>query len=311
MKKNRTYVILSLLSAVLFAACEVVDPMDAEQYQKDIYIIGANNKVASFDVPYGDKQETFVSLSASGSQKVDKDVVITLKHNDEIVNWYNGKYMLDAPVKYQQLPLNLITLPSWTATLKAGELYTRFPFSLNTNELHCDSLYAIGFVIESTSDYQISESGSELIFTLNLTNSYSGSYHLDATKTTLKEEELPDGTTKWVEQGMPAPISTQRTLTAVSSTTVRFFHDKTKETLAEYSNSWDPGKDYFEAIKNSCINFVQTSDNKFTVEAWDAMLIVGGEAEYNDGTFTFWYDYMDDEEGRYRIQGTFRRAFAG
>lgn len=310
MKRNKIYFILVLLSTVLFVACEVIDPMESEQYQKDIYIIGANTKVSSFDIPYGNEEEAFVSLSASGSQKVEKDVVITLKRNDEIVNWYNAKYMPDAPVKYQQLPLELINLTSWTATLKAGELYTRFPFSLNTTQLHCDSLYAIGFAIESTSDYQISENGSELIFTLKLTNSYSGSYHLDATKTTLKEEELPNGTTEWVEQGMPIPISTQRTLTAASSTTVRFFHDKTKETLAEYSNSWDPGKDYFEAIKNLCINFVQISDNKFTVKAWEDMLIVDGEAEYNNGTFTFWYDYMDGE-ARYRMQGTLRKAFAG
>lgn len=311
MKKNRIYFILSLLSTVLFAACEVVDPMDSEQYQKDIYIIGANNKVSSFDIPYGDAQEAFVSLSASGSQKVDKDVVITLKRNDEIVDWYNSKYMLDAPVKYQQLPLDLINLDSWSVTLKAGELYTRFPFSLNTNELHCDSLYAIGFIIESTSDYQIAENGSELIFTLKLTNPYSGDYHLDATRTTLKEETLPDGTTEWVEQGMPIPVSIQRTLTAVSPNTVRFFHDKTKETLAEYSNSWNPGKDYFDAIKHSCINFVQVSGNQFTVEPWKEMQVVGGEAEYDsdNGLFTFWYDYIDGG-ARYRMQGTFRKAFS-
>ncbi|UVO96589.1 DUF1735 domain-containing protein [Bacteroides sp. BFG-257] len=99
MKKNRNNFILSLLSTVLFAACEVVDPMDSEQYQKDIYMIGADTKVSSFEIPYGDEQEAFVSLSASGSQKVDRDVVITLKRNDEIVDWYNAKYMLDAPVK--------------------------------------------------------------------------------------------------------------------------------------------------------------------------------------------------------------------
>ena len=309
MKKNKIYFIFSLLSTALFSACEVVDPLASEQYQKDIYIIGADTKVSSFDVPYGQEQEAFISLSASGTQKVDKDVAITLKRNDEIINWYNDKYMLDAPVKYRQLPSDLINLPSWAATLKAGELYTRFSFNLNTAELHCDSLYAIGFAIESTSDYQISKEGNELVYTLKLTNAFSGNYQLDANKSLLKEETLSDGTTEWVEQGMPITVSIQRTLTAASSTTVRFFHEKTKETLAEYSNSWNPGKDYFEAIKNLCINFVQINDNKFTVKAWKDMLIVDGEAEYNNGTFTFWYDYMDGE-ARYRMQGTFSKAVA-
>ncbi len=308
MKKNRLYFIFSLLSTVLFAACEVVDPMDSEQYQKDIYIIGAHSKVVSYNVLYGNEQEAFLSISASGTQKVDRDVEVTLKRNDEIIDWYNGKYMLDAPVKYQQLPQELIKLPSWSVTLKTGELYTRFPLNLNTLALHCDSLYAVGFSIESTSEYQISTDGSELMFTLKLTNPYSGSYHLDASKTALKENLLPDGTIEWIETGLAIPVSIQRALTAVSENIVRFFHEKNKETLAEYSNSWDPGKDYFDAVKKYCVNFVRTGDNKFSVEAWDSMQIVAGEATYDDGTFTFWYDYAEGAN-RNRIQGTLRKAF--
>lgn len=309
MKKNKLYFIFSLLSTVLFTACEVVDPMDSEQYQKDIYIVGAHAKVASYDVLYGDEQEAFLSISASGTQKVVRNVNITLKRNDKIIDWYNKKYMLDAPVKYQQLPTELIKLPSWTVTLNAGEIYSRFPLSLNTKDLHCDSLYAIGFAIESTSDYQISKEGSELMFTLKLTNPYSGDYHLDATKTVLQENTLPDGSTEWVEMGMAVPISIQRILTAVSENSVRFFHEKTKQTLAEYNNSWNPGKDYFDAINRFCINFVRINDDKFAIEAWDGMPIMAGEAAFKDGLFNFWYDYIDGSN-RYRMKGVFRKAFA-
>jgi hypothetical protein len=291
---------------ILFTACSVVDPMASEQYRKDIYIVGANERISSFNVPYGSGQEAFVSISASGTQKVDKNIDVTLKRNDDIISWYNNKYMLDAPVKYRQLEAAKVNVPSWTTTLKAGELYTHFPFSVNTTGLHCDSLYAIGFAIESVSGYQMSESGTELIFTLKLANDYSGNYHLDATKTMLREEALPDGGTEWVEQGMSVPVSIQRTLTAVSENTVRFFHEKTKETLAEYSNSWNPGKDYFDAIKNFCIQFVRTTDNKFTVEPWVNMKVLDGEAEYKNNMITFWYDYMEGSN-RYRMKGTFRK----
>lgn len=306
MKNNKSYLIFSLLTIAIFTACSVVDPMASEQYQKDIYIIGANERISSFDIPYGNEQETFFSISASGSQKVDRDVVVTLKHNDEIINWYNSKYMLDAPVKYRHIESEFLNIPSWTATLKAGELYTHFPFKVNTSGLHCDSLYCIGFAIKSVSDYQMSESGAELIFTLKLINQFSGNYHLDATKTLLKKETLPNGTTQWVEQGAPLTISVQRTLTASSENTVRFFHERIKENLADYSSSWNPGKDYFNAIKNSCIQFVKTDGNKFTVEAWEDFEIVEGEAEYDDGIFTFRYDYMEGSN-RYRMKGVFRK----
>lgn len=305
--KNAKYQIIVMFCAVLcFTACEVVDPLASEQYEKNIYIVGANERVYAFDLPYGNEQDAFVSISASGTQKVDQDVVVTLKQNDEIINWYNNKYMLDAPVKYQQIDMSLVDISSWTTTLKAGEIYTRFPFTINSLNLHCDSLYAIGLAIESVSHYQLSELGTELIFTLILTNDYSGNYQLDASKTLLREETLPDGSSQWIEQGLALPVSIQRTLKATSPTTVRFFHEKTKETLAEYSNSWDPGKDYFDAIRRSCIQFVHIADNRFAVEPWDEMEILEGEAIYDDSKFEFWYDYMDGSS-RYRIRGVFRK----
>lgn len=306
MKKNKLHIASLLLAAALYTACSVVDPMADEQYQKDIYIVGANDKVLSFNVPYGNAQEAFVSISASGSQKVDKDVNVSLKPNNEIISWYNGKYMLDTPVKYKQVDTDLINVSSWTVTLEAGEVYTRLPFTINTSNLHCDSLHAIGFAIESVSDYDISQTGKELIFTLKLTNPYSGNYHLDASKTLLKEEAQPDGSTLWVEQGMPLPVSIQRTLTAVSENTVRFFHEKNKETLAEYSNSWNPEKDYFDAISNLCLQFVKTDGNNFDVLSWENFAVVNGTATFADDSFTFQYDY-DEGNNRYRMKGVFRK----
>lgn len=300
-------IIYSLFAMISFTACSVVDPMSSEQYQKDIYIVGANEGVASYDVPFGSEVSAFVSISASGSQKVDRDVEVTLKRNDEIIDKYNGKFMLDAPVKYRQLESEFTNMPTWKATLKAGDIYTHFPFSVKTSSLHCDSLYCIGFEIESVSDYNKSEEGTTLIYRLNLTNEYSGTYHLDATKTALV---LIDG--EWSEQGMDVPVSIQRNLTATSANRVRFFHEKTKETLPEYSNSWDPGKDYFNAIDEFCIEFVRVgSSNNFTIEPWkDFTIEAGSLASYSqeDELFTFSYDYFDGANGpKYRMRGVLRK----
>ncbi|MDR3188993.1 MAG: DUF1735 domain-containing protein [Prevotellaceae bacterium] len=304
MKKTIFYIAALALVAQAFSACELVDPLASEQYQKNIYIIGAHERVSAFNLPYGDGQEAFVSISASGTKRVDKDVEITLRQNNDILDWYNGKYMLDAPVKYRQLNAALVNIPSWKTTLRAGELYTHLPFKVTTTGLHCDSLYAIGIAIESVSSYQQAESGTELIFTLKLSNDYSGTYQLDASKVTLRAEVADEDTT-WVEQGLAIPVSIQRTLTATSHDAVRFFHEKQKETLAEYSNSYNPGKDYFDAIEKYCIRFVKAEGNKFTVEPWGSMSIVDGEAEYNAPVFTFRYDYMEGTS-RYRMSGSFR-----
>lgn len=293
--------VIALLSVA--SACEQVDPMADEQYQKDVYIVGAYNRVATFELPYGEAQEAFVSVAISGSLGPDRDVQVTLVQNDEVIDWYNGKYMLDAPVKYGKVRETLFSVPSWATTIRPGEVYARLPFSVTSTGLHCDSLYAIGFAIESLSDYQKSKEDTALILTLKLTNAYSGAYQMEATKQALTLDA--DGVT-WVGMGMAVPVSTQRTLTAVSADTVRFFHEKTKETLAEYSNSWDPGADYFAAIANSCITFGRIGEsNRFTVSAYGSFAIIDGTATFSETEgFTFSYDYTESSN-RYRMKGTF------
>ena len=303
MKKNKLCIFFSMLIAITFSACEADDPMASEQYRKEIYIVGAYNNVLSFDLPYGENQDAFISLAVSGTLKIDRDVNITLKHDDDIISWYNDKYMLDAPVKYQQLEPGSIHIPSWTTTIKAGEIYAHLPFTVSSTGLHCDSLYAVTFTIESVSDYMGSGKDTTLILTLNLTNEFSGVYQMEAAKTTLVEDE--EG--QWSEIGLPVPVVTLRTLTAVSADTVRFFHEKEKETLSEYSNSWNPGEDYFNAINNFCIQFGKVAGtNTFTVEPWGVMDIIDGEAIFSNNIFTFWYDYMQGTT-RYRMKGTFRK----
>lgn len=295
---------LKNIITVLFAmatvfSCTVVDPLADEQYEKTIYIVGAYNNVATFELPYGENQEAFVSVAVSGTLNIDRDVDVTLADNSSIIDWYNGKYMLDAPVKYKRLDNASVAIASWKTTIRAGEVYARLPFTVNSTGLHCDSLYAIGLAIESVSGYQKATEDTELVLTFKLTNEFSGNYQMEATKSRLTFDETAQ---EWVEEGMAVPVSIQRALTAVSADTVRFFHEKTKETLAEYSNSWDPGADYFDAINSSCITFGKAGD-KFTVHPYGVFPILDGEATFEDETFTFSYDYTENST-RYRMKGT-------
>jgi hypothetical protein len=300
-------ILMGISAALSVASCELVDPMASEQYQKDIYIVGAYNRVATFDLPYGEAQKAFVSVAVSGSLSIDRDVEVTLAANNSIIDWYNGKYMLDAPVQYKQLSDALVTIPSWKTTLRAGDVYARLPFTVNSTGLHCDSLYAIGFTIASTSDYNKSAADTALILTFKLTNEFSGSYQMEATKSRVQADTLENGDTAWVETGLPLPVSIRRTLTAVSADTVRFFHEKTKETLAEYSNSYNPGTDYFNAIHSSCVTFGRVAgSNTFTVAPYDSFPALDGEATFNSDGFTFHYDYMEGDI-RYRLRGTFSK----
>lgn len=303
MRKILIYLIGLMVASALFTACEVVDPLASEQYRKEVYIVRAFDKVFAVDLPYGVNEESYISVSVSGSQRIDKDVTVTFKQNDDMVEWYNNRFMLDVPVKYRLLNPELVNVPSWSTTIKAGELYSRLPFSINSTGLHCDSLYAITFEIESVSEYEKSEEDASLILTLNLVNDYSGTFQLEATKSTLAQSENGE----WIEVGLPLPVSIQRDLTAISDKAVRFFHERERENYNEYTNSYDPGGDYFRAIDNFCILFERVGEtNTFNVKPWKSMSVLDGEAAFGESGFTFWYDFTQGNN-RYRMKGTFAK----
>ena len=89
MKINKLYLLAFTLITMTFHACQVDDPIASEQYRKEIYIVGAYDNVLPFDLPYGDNQEAYISLAVSGSLRIDRDVKVNLKPNNESINWYN------------------------------------------------------------------------------------------------------------------------------------------------------------------------------------------------------------------------------
>lgn len=309
MKIDYIKILLLLLAITLTASCDREDPLSTEQYKKEIYLNGAYNRVLTFDLPYGEAQDAYISVLSSGSQRVDKDVNVKIEFNDELVTWYNDKYMFGAPILYQQLDPEVIDMPSLNTTLKSGELYAHLPFKINSSELHCDSLYSIGFSIASVSEYNIREEGDELIFTLKLINDFSGDYNLEATKAELFEEQDDQGETVWVESATALPINVSRILTATSDKEVRFIHDRNKQSLSDFNDSWEPREDYFNTVDQFAIQFVQIGDsNIFNVEPWTDMEVVDGQAEFDEEeeVFTFWYDYIEHGR-RHRIKGEFRK----
>ena len=296
--KKRIYTLLPAL-LLLAAACENINVLEDEQYIKQVYIVGASDVVWPFDIAYSSEpQEAYISIAASGSLLVDQDVTVTVKHNDETIEWYNNKYLYDAPVRYRKLDPSKVSIPSYQTTLEAGKVYARLPFSILTGGLHCDSLYAVTFAIESVSRYEKNTVDTALILNLNLLNDYSGVYQLSATRYKLA---LVNG------EYVPSPdvtYSPTRTLKAVDANTVRFFNEARAEARGGYATN----EAYFAAVNSYCVTFTRTSGNNFNVVPWGALTIHGGSCAYDPTTFTFtfWYDYQDGNT-RYRVEGTLTR----
>lgn len=294
MKRYRIIIILGLVLN-LFTSCGEDSPLDKEQYMKQVYIVGANEVVRKIDVPFGDEpQSTFISVATGGSLNIDQDVKVILTHSDDVIGWYNSKYMPDAPLKYRKLGDDFCEIPSMSTTIKAGEIYSRLPFFIKSSELNCDSLYALTFKIESVSAYSKNLKDTVLIMNLNFTNEYSGTYQMAATRYTLVGDE----------ETMPTSINMIRMVKAVNKDDIRFFN--VTQSVEPTPTATMIYEDYFKVIDDHCIKFERQEDGSFVVKGWKNVPVTKGTVSFSNNIFTFTYDY--EFGGRsYRLKGTMKR----
>jgi hypothetical protein len=155
-----------------------------------------------------------------------------------------------------------------------------------------DKLYALTFKIESVSDYVKQPKDTVLIMNLNLTNDFSGIYQMVAIRYTLTDND---------EELTPSSVNMQRTLKAVNKNQARFFNVTQNSDLSPTGNI--TSEDYFNSIDNNGVTFTRQPDGTFTVAGWKNLPVSNGTVSFEDGTFTFCYDYESGGK-RYRLRGT-------
>lgn len=288
------YLTLTLLAALCMVSCSEDNPLEGEQYIKQVYIVGANKVVSAIDVPYGDTpQQTYISIATGGSQNVDHDVQVTLTTSDDMIAWYNNKYMLDAPLKYEKLDPALCNIPSMSTVIKAGDVYARLPFSIGTDGLDPDRLYALTWKIQSVSDYVAQPKDTVLIMNLNLTNEWSGKYQMTATRYAVDASGM---------ESAPSSINMLRTLKAMNKNDVRFFGISTEPSpTGNFTHD-----EYMQKIADNAVLLSRRADGKFDVTGWKNLDVKNGTAEFADSTFTFSYDYVQGGK-TYRLRGKMKR----
>jgi hypothetical protein len=295
--KKLNFILCSIIAlTVVFVGCKKEEnPLDKEQYLKKVYLVGANSSnnegKTTFKLNYlsgADEEASFdISVAASGSLNVDRDVTATLTDGGIAqITRYNNLYLYrPTDIKYQQLSTNLYRVPDKNVVIKAGEVYGTTPVRVKTAGLHPDLLYALTVKIASVSqpDYvSIRNTDTVLMVSLNLINAYS-----DYTYSVVGQY-FPINT--------PASISTvsmtARQLKATSFNTVRFFHLDNKE---EYGNITPFG-----------VKMQVATDNTLIISSWGTLNVTAGGGTYNPATKTFnaWYNYMVGSN-TYQFKGTF------
>lgn len=285
MKNNKILYPIILLS-IVFGSCNYENPLDTEQYVKTVYLIGASNNLQTKTLSYSSEpQNTFISVGVSGSLLIENDVTVGLSSQNSVIGWYNTKFKyLPTDLKYQKLDENFYNIPSYNVTLEAGNSYAKLPIEVTTEGMHCDSLYALTFKIDSSSDYMVNKTDSALILAFNLVNDYSGNYIFNGIRQQL------DGSGNVT--GLTSISNTLRTFKATDENSVRFYHEQQAETVAN--------------IKNYGIVLKMNANNNVSVTAWEEFDLVDGTCTYNPSSKVYDISYTYHLNGNtYRMVGTF------
>jgi len=263
-------VVCSLLTLSI-TSCEK-DLLEKEQYQKEIYLIGAYNRVWTTEVSYSNEEvKTYFTVSSSGTLALDRDVNVKMKINEELVDIYNKKYwtVLNEDKYYKSLDTDLYSIPSLENTVikHAEGISTEVPVLIKTASLKIDQSYVIPVEIESTTGYPVSTSGYKMLVLLKLKNEYSGSYQMSG-HTTLEGET-------------PKTIQKPKTIKPTGVNTVRLFYAMNNES----DEKADIQTGTIELTITDQIVEGTNDVKKVSIKAWDAengpAIIDSGESTYN------------------------------
>ncbi|MBO9205488.1 MULTISPECIES: BT_3044 domain-containing protein [Niastella] len=295
---NKVSYLAAGISLIITGCTKLENPLEVEQYQKNVYLVGANMSnnegLQVVELPYGasasELASTFISAGTGGSRLINKDISIeVVEAGTDVITQYNALYLYKpTDIKYQQLNASFYSIPDHNVTVNTGESYGRMPLSIRTFNLHCDSLYALTFKIASVSDpdyISIRKTDSVLLFSCRLYNNYSGTYQ-ETGRYYKNAAGTPD----------TAALALSRTFKAVNYNTVRFFHLANNETLAN--------------LPACGVTVTINSDNTLGVSSWGAGLtITGGGGNYDPTAkkLTIWYNYLSGTTP-YQFKGTFIRS---
>lgn len=290
-KLTNRYCLIALLILFGMTSCEQDNPIEKEQYKKEISIVGSqhsNDGYIIFDLACNDNgySQAYVSVAVSGSLNSNKDIKVKLSDNvPNAIDEYNRVFVASSDIRNKELPKTAYQISDYTAVIKAGNSYGRLPIDIDTKSLEPDSLYALPFKIVEASDYDFRREDTVLIMAINLKNEYSGSYRQETYRSTVQADELLTDS---------VPMSNLRTLKAISEKVVRFWGEGVTET--------------FDGILDYSVTFTVNADNSVSIAAWDdtKLTVKDGSGYYDAKKATFYVKWNYIRDGvEYQVGGAF------
>lgn len=214
---------IPFIAVCIFTACD--DSLKGELFEKKVLINQNGFREYSLDFVGTSEQDTMFTVAVSGSEKTDRDIVVTLTVNADTLAGYNWeRFRNDESQYYELLPPDMYSFQTDNIVIKAGTEYTSVPVTFYLDKFDREAKYVLPVSIAAVSEYTVAEPQySTILMNTVLSNEYSGSFSLS-------------GTITEVETGDRLDIQTTRTLRAESENSVSLYAGNIAENATAREN---------------------------------------------------------------------------
>lgn len=274
-----------LVSALFACAGCSTEPLEEEQYKKQIYIVNSESTDIYYhrELSYQEEEsETFISVACAGSLPQEYDVVVELEVVDSLLANYNKRFFEDDESKYlRMLPATHYRIPDLNVVLEAnGNAYTRVPIYIQTTGLDRDVKYVIPFRIKSASAYELNEPISQMLFGFDLVNDYTDIYTMTGRK--------------YNDQDVKSNMAGSREMWAIAHNAVRMF----VETRTEDDENLDKDGMILTINEDNSVSI-----RAYAVEHLELVDLGGNTYDPVTKTFTLNYKYLNAADSKwYRLE---------
>ena len=173
---NKLMLMVGVTATAVLTSCEQEFYQD-EQYRKEIYIVsGEDNIFPTRNFAFGGEEIGYLSVYASGTTPIEKEVMVELERNETVLSDYNQKRYGDNYKNYVlELPDTHYKVDDWSINLypNANSSYSLFPIKVNIDGLEPEDNYFLPLRIASVSDYMISSARRNVLMQILMKNDYA------------------------------------------------------------------------------------------------------------------------------------------
>lgn len=176
MKMKKLYILAAVLLPLLLTGCDENEQFRGELYKKVIYLLSTDDYTFRSEHALGEQTTGYVTIYCGGTEHINKDVVVTIEHDDDALSEYNHMYFdIDESRYAHELDPSKYVIENMQATLMADspDNYTLLPIKIIPDGLSPDSTYLIPLRIKSVSDYEINPDKQKVLFQVVLKNRYA------------------------------------------------------------------------------------------------------------------------------------------